>query len=94
MVGRSLSQPLPFEKSRYLQEALRQKEKLSLNNTFGLPAYWQRILPGRFSYLDQIESIFGKGHSEEDERKSDSQAEVLRATGKDQSARKILGKSY
>ena len=83
-----------FEKSFGIyEEALRQKEKLSLEQYIRVA----RILIGRgsyqegFSYLDQIESIFGKGYSEEDEKKIRLlQAEVLRATGKDQSARKIL----
>ena len=41
--------------------------------------------------MDQIESFFASGYSEEDEKKIRLlQAEVLRATGKDQSAQKIL----
>jgi tetratricopeptide (TPR) repeat protein len=83
-----------FDKSFSIyQEALRQKQKLGLEQYIRVA----RILIGRgsfeegFSYLDQIESFFGSGYSEEDEKKIRLlQAEVMRATGKDQSAQKIL----
>ena len=83
-----------FEKSFGIyQEALLQKQKLGLEQYIRVA----RILIARgsfeegFSYLDQIESFFGSGYSEEDEKKIRLlQAEVLRATGKDQSAQKIL----
>lgn len=83
-----------FDKSFGIyQEALLQKQKLGLEQYIRVA----RILIGRgsfeegFSYLDQIESFFGSGYSEEDEKKIRLlQAEVLRATGKDQSAQKIL----
>ena len=75
------------------QEALTKKEKLSL------PQYIRvaKILIGRgsyqegFAYLDQIEKIFGKGYSREDEKEIRLlQAEVMRATGKNEEAKKLL----
>ena len=75
------------------EEAIQKKQKLPLLNYVRVA----RILIGRgsyqdgFSYLEKIELNFGKGYSEEDEKKIRLlQAEVLRATGKDQKASDIL----
>lgn len=75
------------------QEALSKKEKLSLKQYIRVA----KILIGRrsyedgFRYLDKIEKNFGSGYSEEDEKEIRLlQAEVMRATGKNDQAKKLL----
>jgi tetratricopeptide (TPR) repeat protein len=77
------------------EEAIKDKERLPLRSYVRVA----RILIGRgsyqdgFSYLEKIEKIFGQGYSDEDEKEIRLlQAEVMRATGKDADARKILTK--
>ena len=73
--------------------ALSQKDQLSLSQYIRVA----RILIGRgsysegFAYLDKIENIFGSGYSKKDEYEIRLlQAEVLRVTGKDEEANKLL----
>ena len=73
--------------------ALSQKDQLSLSQYIRVA----RILIGRgsysegFAYLDKIENIFGSGYSKKDEYEIRLlRAEVLRVTGKDEEANKLL----
>lgn len=83
-----------FDQSlRIYEEAITKKNKLPLRSYVRVA----RILISRgsyqdgFSYLEKIEKIFGKGYSDEDEKEIRLlQAEVMRATGKDEDAHKIL----
>ena len=79
--------------SELMRKRLPKKNKLPLRSYVRVA----RILIGRgsyqdgFSYLEKIEKIFGQGYSDEDEKEIRLlQAEVMRATGKDADARKIL----
>ena len=83
-----------FDQSlRIYEEAITKKDRLPLRSYVRVA----RILISRgsyqdgFSYLEKIEKIFGKGYSDEDEKEIRLlQAEVMRATGNDEDAHKIL----